>query len=96
MTGRPARILFVHSRKASFILIDRELLAERWTIGDWYQPGRWTNFPGLLRALTRSDCVFVWFASWHAFWPITLGRILRRPTVMIVGGFDTANLPDIC
>ena len=90
-----ARILFVHPRKASFILIDRELLAERWTIRDWYQPGRWTNVPALLLALSRTDVVFVWFTSWHAFWPITLGRLLRKPTILVAGGFDTASVPDI-
>jgi glycosyltransferase involved in cell wall biosynthesis len=43
----------------------------------------------------RADLVFGWFASWHTFFPITLARVLRRPSVMVVGGFDTASMPDI-
>lgn len=92
---RRKRILFVHSRKASFIMIDRALLAERWDVVDWYQPGRLTNLPGLVLALLRCDMVFGWFVSWHAFWPIMLARAFRKPSVLVVGGFDTASVPEI-
>jgi glycosyltransferase involved in cell wall biosynthesis len=89
------RLLYVHSRKASFVAIDRELLAERYEVRDWYQPGRMPNLFGLIPALLRSDVVLGWFASWHTFWPITLAWLLRKPSVMIIGGFDVANMPEI-
>lgn len=88
-------VLFVHSRKASFITVDRELLAQRYEIRDLYQPGRGGSPPGVLRAMRGCDAVVGWWASWHTFWPITLAWLLRRPSVLIVGGFDTANEPDI-
>ncbi len=88
-------MLFVHSRRAKFVVIDRALLAERWTIRDRYQPGRWGNPLGALVDVARSDLVFGWFASWHTFWPIVFARLLRRPSILIVGGFDTANMPEI-
>jgi glycosyltransferase involved in cell wall biosynthesis len=89
------RILYVHSRKASFVAIDRELLAERWEVEDLYQPGRVPNPFKLVPAVLRADLVFGWFASWHTFFPITLAWLLRKPSVQIIGGFDTANMPDI-
>jgi len=89
------RILYVHSRKASFVAIDREILAERYEVEDYYQPGRWPHPLRLVRGLLRADLVFCWFASWHSFFPITLAWLLRKPSVQIVGGFDTANMPDI-
>jgi glycosyltransferase involved in cell wall biosynthesis len=89
------RILYVHSRKASFVAIDREILAERYEVEDWYQPGRRPNPIGLIPAVLRADLVFGWFASWHTFFPITLAWLLRKPSVQIVGGFDTASMPDI-
>jgi glycosyltransferase involved in cell wall biosynthesis len=89
------RILFVHSGKASFVAIDREILAERYEVEDLYQPGRWPNPLKVVRGVLRADLVFGWFASWHTFFPITLAWLLRKPSVMIVGGFDTANMPDI-
>jgi len=85
----------VHSRKASFVAIDREILAERYELVDYYQPGRWPDLRRLLPALARCDGVVAWFASWHSFFPITLAWLTRRPSVQIVGGFDTANMPDI-
>ena len=89
------RILYVHSRKASFVAIDRELLAERYEVEDLYQPGRWPNPLKVIGGVLRADVVFGWFASWHTFFPITFAWLLRKPSVMIIGGFDTANMPDI-
>jgi glycosyltransferase involved in cell wall biosynthesis len=89
------RLLFVHSRKASFVAIDREILAERFEIEDLYQPGRMPNVPRVIQQVRRADVVFGWFASWHTFLPITLASLLRKPSVMVIGGFDTANMPDI-
>jgi glycosyltransferase involved in cell wall biosynthesis len=77
------------------VSIDRELLAERWELRDWRQPGRWPNLPKLIPAVLRSDLVFAWFASWHSFFPITFAWLLRKPSVLVIGGFDTANMPDI-
>jgi glycosyltransferase involved in cell wall biosynthesis len=89
------RLLYVHNTKASFVAIDRDILAERYEIADLHQPGRWPDPVKVVRGVLRADVVFGWFASWHTFFPITLAWVLRKPSVMIVGGFDTANLPDI-
>jgi glycosyltransferase involved in cell wall biosynthesis len=92
--SRP-RILFVHSRRASFVEIDRAILAERYRIEDLYQPGRVPDPRRVIGGVMRADLVFGWFASWHTFFPITLAWLLRKPSLMVVGGFDTANMPDI-
>lgn len=89
------RVLYVHSRKASFVAIDREILAERYEVEDLYQPGRWPNPLKVIGGVLRADAVFGWFASWHTFFPITLAWLLRKPSVLVIGGFDTANMPDI-
>lgn len=95
MSERRPRILYVHSRKASFVAIDREILAERYEVEDLYQPGRVPDLRRLIPAVLRADLVFGWFASWHTFLPITLAWLLGKPSVQIVGGFDTASMPDI-
>jgi glycosyltransferase involved in cell wall biosynthesis len=89
------RLLYVHSRKASFVAIDRDILAERFEIEDLYQPGRVPNPLAVIRGVLKADLVFGWFASWHTFLPITLAWLLRKPSVMVIGGFDTANMPEI-
>ncbi len=89
------RVLYVHNSKASFVAIDREILAGRYEIEDLYQPRRWPNPLAVLTGVRRADLVFGWFASWHTFFPITLAWLLRKPSVLVIGGFDTANMPDI-
>jgi glycosyltransferase involved in cell wall biosynthesis len=89
------RILYVHNSEASFVEIDREILARRYAIADLYQPGRWPNPIEVVRGVLRADLVFGWFASWHTFFPITMAWLLRKPSALIVGGFDTADMPEI-
>ena len=89
------RILFVFSREASFIAIDQALLEERWAVTQWRQQGAVVNLPKLIREVARSDLVFGWFASWHTFLPVLLARLMRKPAVVVIGGFDTARMPDI-
>lgn len=88
-------VLFVYSRPARFVTIDRDLVRERWGVREWAQPGRWANPLAVLREVRRVDAVIGWFASWHTFWPITIAWLLRKPSLLIVGGFDTAALPEI-
>jgi glycosyltransferase involved in cell wall biosynthesis len=90
-----ASILFVFSRPARFVDIDRDLLRERWEVREWAQPGRVANPFAVLQAVRRADVVVGWFASWHTFWPITLAWLLKKPSLLIVGGFDTAAMPEI-
>jgi glycosyltransferase involved in cell wall biosynthesis len=95
LTEDRPRILFVCPSDASFIRVDREVLAERWPVEVWRQPGRWANPLKMLGALRRADLVVGWWASWHTFWPFTLAWLMRKPSLLIVGGFDTANMPEI-
>jgi glycosyltransferase involved in cell wall biosynthesis len=90
-----ARVLFVYSRESSFVSIDREILSRRWEVRDWRQASPLVNLPALVRAVRRSDLVFGWFASWHTFWPVVLARLLGKPSVLVVGGYDSARLPEI-
>jgi glycosyltransferase involved in cell wall biosynthesis len=89
------QILFVYSRDSTFVEIDRDLLGRRWSVRDWPQPRALVNVFAVAAAVRKSDVVFGWFASWHTFWPVTLARLLGRPSVVVIGGFDTAKLPEI-
>jgi glycosyltransferase involved in cell wall biosynthesis len=87
------RVLYVISGRWSFVEIDRAILAERWQVEEWHQPGRVPKLLALPGAVLRADLGFAWFASWHSFLPVLLARLLRKPVVLIVGGFDTADMP---
>ena len=89
-----SRILFVHNAPTRFVVIDRELLARRWRVREWYQRGKWIRLVSLARAVRRSGLVFCWFAGWHSFFPVLLARMMGRPSIVVVGGYDVANLPE--
>ena len=90
-----ARILYVHSRRNTFTRIDREALAERHEVIDYLQPGFRPRPLELWRGVRSCDLVFGWFASWHTALALRFARALRKPSVLIFGGFDTANMPEI-
>ncbi len=94
MSASGPRLLFVKSRRASFIELDQRLLAERFELHELYQPGRVSDPRRVLREVLAADVIVGWWASWHTFLPFTLAWLLRKPTLLIVGGFDTAAEPD--
>lgn len=89
------RILFVHNYPTKFVRIDLELLRQRYQVEEWYQKSRLINVPKLARAVSRNDLVFGWFASWHTLFPAWIARALNRPMILVVGGYDVANVPAI-
>lgn len=88
------RILFVHNAPRRFVTIDHDLLAEHYEVTEWHQRTRRVNVPKLIQAVQRCDLVYCWFASWHSLMPVLLARLFRKPSVVIIGGYDTANLPE--
>jgi glycosyltransferase involved in cell wall biosynthesis len=90
-----ARILFVAPQPSSFIELDRELLAERHEVEPVYGRRPPRNLRALTRAVRRADVVFGWWAHLHTLAPFALAGRAGTPTVLIVGGFDTANLPEL-
>lgn len=88
------RLLFVKSRTASFIELDQRLLSERYEVHELYQPGRFSDPRIVVREVLKADIVVGWWASWHTLLPFTLAWVLRKPSLLIVGGFDTAAEPE--
>jgi glycosyltransferase involved in cell wall biosynthesis len=90
-----ARVLYVYSRRNTFTRIDLEALRERYEVEEYFQAGPLPRLRELVPKLRRADVVFGWFASWHTLAALNLARLMRVPTVLIIGGFDTAAVPEI-
>jgi len=88
------RILFVHNANERFVQDDLALLAREFQVTDWYQPTRQFNPARLAHLVYRNDLVFCWFASWHSLFPVLLARCLGKSALVVVGGYDTASLPE--
>jgi glycosyltransferase involved in cell wall biosynthesis len=94
MPREKQRLLFVKSRTASFIELDERLLAERFDVHELHQPGRLSDPRKVVKEVLAADVIVGWWASWHTVGPITLAWLLRKPSLLIVGGFDTAAEPE--
>ncbi len=89
------RILFVHNQLTRFVRADRDLLAERCAVTERHEAGLLRLRPlAIRRAVKEHDLVFGWFASWHTLLPVLLAHLAGRPSVVVVGGYDTANVPE--
>lgn len=89
------RTLLVYSNFARFVRIDRDILAAAHELAEYGQPGLRPRPVEIFRKVRRAEILVVWFASWHALVPLLLARALGRRSILIVGGFDTAAMPEI-
>lgn len=90
------RILFVHNHSARFVRLDIGLLAERYRVSERLEvrPSG-LRLVELWRQVRQHDLVFCWFASWHAFAPLLFARMLRKHSILLIGGYDVASMPEI-
>lgn len=88
------RILFVHNALRSFVRIDRDILALEHEV-DEMDSSLSSQPASLLGRLQRADLVYAWFASGHSFAPVMGASLLNKPSLVVVGGYDTAHLPEI-
>src|SRR5258708_5174109 len=89
------RILFIHNALTEFVRLDLEELRKHYEVTEHYENSRWINPAALWRLVKTHDLVFGWFASWHTFLPLMMASISHTPSVLIVGGYDLANMPEI-
>lgn len=90
-----ARVLYVISRRNTFTAIDRTAIEERHEVTEYLQPGIRPRAAELWRAVGRADVVVGWFASWHTALALRMAQLRGKPSLLIFGGFDTANMPEI-
>lgn len=90
-----ARIAYFYREMSEYIEIDLRRLAEHHSLTVTGAPTRWPRPLATWRQVAAADLVMSWFASWHALAPALCARIQRKPFVLTVGGYDTANLAGI-
>lgn len=93
--SRAIRILFVHNALTEFVRLDLEELRRNFLVTERFESSRAINLLDLWRQVKQHDVVFGWFASWHTFLPVKLAKLARKPSLLVVGGYDVANMPEI-
>ena len=86
-------VLYV-GRPPSFIQGDLDLLRDRFEV-DPVSIGRLGSLLPALRRLRSADCLICWFGSLRFLPLVAAARLLGVPVVIIAGGYDLANLPEI-
>jgi glycosyltransferase involved in cell wall biosynthesis len=72
---------------------DVELLSEEFDVKLF--SFNYFNLPLLYLKILKSDLVFAWFAGDHAFFSTLIAKILKRPTAVVIGGFDVASIDEL-
>jgi glycosyltransferase involved in cell wall biosynthesis len=100
------RILFVKPWDDTFIDGDLKILERHFDVkvanvpgdlelrlGDGVRVSR--AIRDLTKGLVWADAAFTWFAGTHANLTVKLARILQKKVVLVVGGYEVAEVPDI-
>jgi len=93
---RELPILFVHISRSppSFVLKDKDILSAEFPLEEFFYSGK-SDILRLARKVAKSSVVFCWFAWDHAAWAVRFSRWFGKKTVVIIGGFDVVNMPEI-
>jgi len=89
------KILFVHSGNETFVKLDREILSEFAEVTDLYARHKFpVGFGQYWHGVRNADIVFCWFASWNSLWALLIAKLFTKPSVLVIGGYDLADLPE--
>jgi glycosyltransferase involved in cell wall biosynthesis len=89
------KILFVHNHRTQFVRLDLAQLEKLYQVTEYCLDSRWLNPVSIWNQVKRHDLVFGWFASWHTFLPMQFARRLHKPSLLVIGGYDLASIPEI-
>jgi glycosyltransferase involved in cell wall biosynthesis len=86
------KICVVYKQNSPFIMKDIDLLSKYYEVTSIQFEIKISKMFKLISLLRHSDVVFIWFASYHAFFTTLL---TRKPKVIVAGGYDVAGEPEI-
>ncbi len=96
-------ILFLTSSLSSFVEQDLQVLRENYPVREVITGGK--HAEGLVQRLSLglailsrvllTDITFSWFAHNHAYLAVMASRLLGKKSVVVVGGYEVANEPEI-
>ena len=94
------RMLFVRTHNSTFIQRDIELLERNFNVKimDFDTNSKKNLIISILKLVSLMyfcDVTFSWFGDENAFWAIKLSRIFKKKSIVIIGGYELADLPEI-
>ena len=99
------KILFCHTSLSTFVKNDLDFLSTKYEVIPFYYASGKTKllkirniFSSFIFTLTwiwGVDAVYCWFGGYHCFWPVFIAKLLRKKSIIIVGGYDAGNIPSL-
>jgi len=93
MSGK-RRVALVYYSFSSFVRQDYEILSNHFDV----RRVRYSSLKdvvSILGAVLRSDVTFSWFAGGHAFLAVLFSKIFGKRSIVVVGGYDVAYVPQM-
>lgn len=88
------KILVAYPTRPSFVARDIEILKREHTVIEHSYYSLVSIARGI-RAVADCEMVFLWFASQRALPLVLAARMMGKPVVTVVGGYEAANCPEI-
>jgi len=88
------RVVFLYENEVPFVQSDLRILREKFEVYP-INCSQGISMSSVLRALAHADLSYSWFALGYAARAVLAGKILRRPSVVVSGGWDIISMPEI-
>ena len=79
---------------SSFIQADIDILSKDFKL-DIINYNSIKDIPKLVLSILKSDISYSWFAGGHAALAVLFSRLFRKKSIVVLGGYEVANLPEI-
>ena len=98
-------ILFIHPGFSNFVKKDYQILTKHFKIKKFcYKTSKKLTinlqsqikmFIWLLKNIWLAKFIYIWFADYHSFLPVLFGKIFKKKSIIIVGGYDAVSIPEL-
>lgn len=88
------KLLFIYPSRSTFILKDLEIIRKYFYVKTIEYNGK-KDIPRLLFNILVTDLSLSWFVLDHSLFAVVFSKILGKKSIVIVGGWDVVDMPDI-
>jgi len=100
---RESSVLFVYSDLSKFVLADLEMLQKHFKVRPlkvtaFLVPRKskdWIAYFRLFKGVLCADLVYFWWADLNAFFAVLFSVLLRKKSIVVIGGYEVAYVPEI-
>ena len=98
-------MLFIYPGFSIFVTKDYQILTNHFQIKNFcYKTSKKLTvnlqsqikmFIWLLKNIWLAKFIYIWFADYHSFLPVLFGKIFKKKSILVLGGYDVTYIPEI-